>query len=114
MQNWLPILVVIGIVVLTALVNLPARMQRLPFEPTRWQARPRDRWRLIHDLLRSERLRGMSHDEILALLGTPDYESGCSLAYYLTGKQFGEKLRIRLNPDGRMFKAKLEDGCGCD
>src|SRR3954467_9642882 len=111
MENWQPIVALIALVCMTALAILLPRMQRLSFDPARWQTRPKDRWRLIHDLLRSERLRGMSHDEILALLGNPDYESGCSLAYYLTGKQFGDKLRIRLSPDGRLFKAKLEYGC---
>ena len=107
-----PILFLIALVVSAGLAFLLPRMQRLPFDPARWQTRPRDRWQLIHDLLNMERLRGMSHDEVLALLGNPDYESGCSLAYHLSGKRSGDRLRIRLGPDGRVFKAKLEIGCG--
>src|SRR5262249_37332422 len=76
------------------------RLLRRPFDPGRWKTRPRDRWRLVHDLLGNERLNGLRSHEIVDLLGYPDYASENSLAYYLTGQRFGDKLRVRLDRDG--------------
>lgn len=102
---------ILGIIAVAMISEIIARWQRLPFDPASWQFRPRERCRLVHDLLKSERLRGSCREEILTLLGHPDYESGCSVAYYLTGDKFGDKLRIRIGADGRAYKAKMEHGC---
>jgi hypothetical protein len=106
------VLVVIGLTAVIAIAVFIDRRNRMPFDPAAWRARPQERWRFIHDLLDSERLRGTSRDEAATLLGNPDYESVCSLAYYLKGDKFGDKLRIRLSAEGQVFKAKFEYGCG--
>ena len=106
------IIVVIGLLAVIAIAAFIDRRNRLPFDPASWRARPHERWRFIHDLLDSERLRGITREEAAALLGNPDYESVCSLAYYLKGDKFGDKLRIRLTAEGQVFKAKFEYGCG--
>jgi hypothetical protein len=103
--------IIAAIVVVLVISLLIPRLSRRPFDPVRWHSCSRDRWRLAHDLLRSERLRGLRSNEIVALLGNPDYASENSLAYYLTGQRFGDKLRVRLNPDGCAYKVKIELGC---
>jgi hypothetical protein len=103
---------IIGLIAVIAISAFVDRKNRMSFDPTSWSARPRDRWRFIHDLLTSDRLRGMSRQEVVDLLGNPDYKSDCSFAYFLNGDKFGNKLRIRLTADGQVFKAKFEYGCG--
>src|SRR5260221_13311938 len=103
------VICLIGVIAMAAFLD---RRNRMPFDPASWQIRPRERWRFIHDLLERERLRGMSREEAATLLANPDYESACSLAYYLKGDKFGNKLRIRLTAEGQVFKAEFEYGCG--
>jgi hypothetical protein len=52
----------------------------------------------------------MNRSEVVALLGKPEHESGCSMAYQLKNAS-GDRLRIRLGPDDRVIKSKLELGC---
>jgi hypothetical protein len=106
------IIVAIGPLAVLAIAAFIDRSSRMSFDPASWLALPRERWRFIHDLLDSERLRGISREEAAALLGNPDYESASSLAYFLNGDRFGNKLRIRLTAEGRVFKARFEYGCG--
>ena len=93
------------------LAELLERLQRKPFGPAEWLESPRNRRWLVHDLVSGRRLLGQSREAIVALLGPPDYESPASIVYWLTSDRFGDKLRIRIDPNGRVFKAKVEDGC---
>ena len=99
------------VVLIAAIVIFRERLQRRSFTAARWHAHPGDRWKMVHDLIRTAELRGMNRSEVIAMLGTPEYESDCSMAYWLTGDLSGDKLRIRLGTDGRVFKSKLEMGC---
>lgn len=99
------------LIIIAILAVLYERIQWRPFSAARWHARPRDRWQIAHDLIRRAILSGMSRSEVVALLGKPEYESVCSMAYQLRGDRWGDKLRIRLGRDDRVFKSKLEFGC---
>ncbi|MFN0051163.1 MAG: hypothetical protein ACKV0T_03175 [Planctomycetales bacterium] len=109
LTTWL--LIVFGGISLVLLSIVIARLQRRPFDPDRWQADARLRPILVHDLARSQRLLGLRRKAVLALLGEPDYASGCSLAYCLFGNPDGDKLRIRLDSADSVFKVKIERGC---
>ena len=98
-------------VVVFGLAMFVDRNRRKPFDPAQWRASPKDRWRLVHDLSQRTVLTGMSCSEVVALLGEPDYQSTCSIAYYLTADPFGDKLRFRVSADGCVFKAQMEYGC---
>ena len=60
---------------------------------------------MVKDLVRSEILIGKTLDEILELLGTPDYESDLTLSYTIDrGHKFGSKpwlytLHVRCSSD---------------
>jgi hypothetical protein len=105
------LIVIAFAVIVYGLAAFIDRNRRKPFDPAQWQASPKDRWRLVHDLIKRTALTGLNRSDVVALLGKPDYESDCSIAYFLTGDQFGDKLRIRVSADGSVFKAKTEWGC---
>ena len=76
---------------------------------------PSVRLRMADDLINSQRLVGLTRQEVIALLGEPrrtEYFKEFDIVYYL-GPQRGfmgidsEWLVLKLNPDGRVKKAAV-------
>ena len=105
------LLAIVVLVVVIAVAILSERLPRKPFNPALWQSRPAERRQIVYDLIKGSVLMGMARCDVIALLGKPDYQSDSSLAYWLTLDRFGDKLRLRIGADGRVFKAKFEMGC---
>lgn len=89
-----------------------------PFDPKLWQTGSlRQRGRMARDLESSEKLIGLSRDEVLALLGPPDRDDGpASVAYTVDiGYKFGFEpwtycLTIRFGKtDARVKEVVLHD-----
>lgn len=100
--------------------EIEERTHRVAFDSAVWKAslvRQDDpiRLRMVDDLLRRYRLRGMREDELIALLGRPpktDYFSDYQIVYWL-GPERGfisidsEWLAVRVGPDQRVIDARI-------
>ena len=100
--------------------EIEERTHRVAFDSAVWKAsleRQDDpiRLRMVDDLLRRYRLRGMREDELIALLGKPpktDYFSGYQIIYWL-GPERGfisidsEWLAVRVGPNQRVIDARI-------
>jgi hypothetical protein len=112
-----PFLILFGVL---AAGDTEERRHRLAFDSAVWKASlsTQDdpiRLRMVDDLLRRYRLRGMRQDELIALLGDPpktDYFSDYQIVYWL-GPERGfisidsEWLAVRIGPDQRVTDARI-------
>ncbi|HEY4257842.1 MAG TPA: hypothetical protein VGM66_11560 [Candidatus Udaeobacter sp.] len=112
-----PFLILFGVL---AAGDIEERRQRVAFDSAVWKASlsTQDdpiRLRMVDDLLRQYRLRGMRQDELIALLGEPpktDYFSDYQIVYWL-GPERGfisidsEWLAIWIGPDQRVTDARI-------
>jgi hypothetical protein len=112
-----PILIFLGVF---AASEIEERMHRVAFDSVVWKRNldSQDdpiRLRMVDDLLRRYRLRGMREDELIALLGRPpktNYSSDYQLVYWL-GPERGfisidsEWLAVRIGPDQRVIEARI-------